>query len=53
MKLDKLRDPDYSPKLDTCLKAFVRLISNAASNEACQDAVCLLSEAPSDAMNEV
>lgn len=37
VKLERLRGPDYSPRLDTCLKAFVRLISDAASEEAVAD----------------
>lgn len=44
VKLEKLRGPDYSPRQDTCISAFVRSISCAASTEAVADNVVGLLE---------
>ena len=30
IKLEKLRGPDYDPRTDSCIKAFVRLMKEAA-----------------------
>ena len=34
IKLEKLRSPDYDPRTDTCIKAFIRLLKEAAEAEA-------------------
>ena len=34
LKLEKLAGDGYDPRLDTCLKAFVRLLAARASQEA-------------------
>lgn len=34
VKLEKLRGSDYEPCLDTCLKAFVRLLSASVRDDA-------------------
>lgn len=37
VKLEKLRGSDYEPRLDTCIKAFVRLLSVAAEGDRCTE----------------
>ena len=34
LKLEKLAGDGYDPKLDTCLKVFVRMLAARASQEA-------------------
>eukprot|EP00966_Prymnesium_polylepis_P307524 7107143-Prymnesium_polylepis.1 len=36
--VERLTGPDYDPRADSCIKAFVRLIADVATDHATEDA---------------